>query len=107
MSRDRLIVEVHGIPAGALSRDADAFTFTYLTGYHGPCVSLTMPVRDQSYVFTGLPPFFDGLLPEGIGLEGLLRSRKLDRRDWMGQLRAVGRDVPGAVTLRDPKMDEL
>ena len=57
MSSDRLIVEVHGIPAGVLSRDAERYTFKYLTGYHGPSVSLTMPVRDQSYAFTDLPHF--------------------------------------------------
>ncbi len=60
-----------------------------------------MPVRTEPYTFDSLPPFFDGLLPEGVGLEGLLREQKLDRSDWMGQLLAVGADVVGAVTLEE------
>ncbi len=30
----------------------------------------------------GSPPFFDGLLPEGAQLEGLLRLRKIDREKY-------------------------
>lgn len=106
MSIEQLIVEVHGVVAGTLSRNPEGFVFSYHAGYRGPAVSLTMPVSDTPYRFEDLPPFFDGLLPEGVGLEGLLRSRKLDRNDWMGQLRAVGQDVPGAVTLRQTDEDE-
>lgn len=106
MSTDRLIVDVQGIAAGTLNQSGDGYAFTYREGYEGPPVSLTMPVREQPYLFDTLPPFFDGLLPEGFGLEGLLRAKKLDRNDWMGQLLAVGRDVPGFVTLRAPKPGE-
>jgi len=99
MSPDALLVSFHGVPAGHLVRTGKSYTFTYLTSYPGRPVSLAMPVRPEPYTFDGLPPFFDGLLPEGIGLEGLLREQKLDRDDWMGQLLAVGGDVPGAVTM--------
>ncbi|WP_156812382.1 HipA N-terminal domain-containing protein [Legionella tunisiensis] len=42
---------------------------------------------------------FEGLLPEGIMLEALLRKYKIDRNDYFGQLILVGRDVVGAVTI--------
>lgn len=92
-------VYVHDRPAGVLCEDSARYTFDYDAGYDGPPVSLTMPVRSEPYQFDRFPPFFDGLLPEGTMLEALLRQRKLDRTDYMGQLLAVGRDVVGAVTV--------
>ncbi len=49
------------------------------------------------------PPFFDGLLPEGILLEGLLKQRKIDKYDYFSQIVAVGNDLVGAVTVRENK----
>lgn len=106
MTTDRLIVEVQRKQAGTLTKTERGFEFAYRMGYDGPPVSLTLPVREQPYRFDSFPSFFDGLLPEGVGLEGLLRTRKLDRNDWMGQLLAVGGDVPGFVTLRASKQGE-
>jgi serine/threonine-protein kinase HipA len=51
------------------------------------------------FTFAGFPPFFEGLLPEGEMLEGLLRQRKIDRSDLFSQLVAVGGDTVGAVTV--------
>jgi serine/threonine-protein kinase HipA len=47
------------------------------------------------------PLFLDGLLPEGIQLEGLLKTRKIDRYDYFSQLVAVGNDMVGAVTVKE------
>ena len=63
-----------------------------------PCL-LTMPLSERELRFDGFPPFFEGLLPEGEMLDGLLRQRKIDRGDLFGQLVAVGEDVVGAVTI--------
>ena len=106
MKTDRLIIEVQRRTAGTLTRTDEGYEFAYRPDYNGPPVSLTLPVREQPYRFDSFPSFFDGLLPEGVGLEGLLRTRKLDRNDWMGQLLAVGGDVPGFVTLRASKQGE-
>ena len=93
-------VSVHGEPAGVLEEDGPtSFVFRYLDTYGGAPVSLTMPVSQREYRFEGFPPFFEGLLPEGEMLDGLLRQRKLDRGDLFGQLVAVGEDVVGAVTV--------
>ena len=96
----RATVHVMGAPAGVLEeRELGRFVFRYLDAYDGPPVSLTMPVATQEHSFDRFPPFFEGLLPEGEMLEGLLRQRKLDRDDLFAQLLAVGEEVVGAVTV--------
>ncbi|HMQ60150.1 MAG TPA: HipA N-terminal domain-containing protein [Flavilitoribacter sp.] len=91
---------VHDQPAGILkeSDDRNIFTFTYLPDYDGPPVSLTMPIVQNQFTFRGFPPFFEGLLPEGIMLEGMLRRLKIDKNDYFSQLMATGKDLVGAVT---------
>jgi len=75
------------------------YRFEYRDEYGGPPISVTMPVEQQVYRFDRFPPFFEGLLPEGINLEMLLRSQKIDRNDAFAQLVAVGADTVGAVTV--------
>jgi serine/threonine-protein kinase HipA len=96
---------MHGIPAGILEEIeiGKKYRFTYLEDYQGPPVSLTMPVADKEFVFDCFPPYFDGLLPEGILLEGLLKQRKIDKYDYLGQLIAVGNDLVGAITVQEIK----
>jgi len=62
-----------------------------------------MPLRKAPYEFGQFPSFFDGLLPEGEMLDGLLRQRKIDARDYFAQLMAVGEELVGAVTVREEK----
>ncbi len=96
-------VFLHGAQAGILEelRPKTEYRFTYNEDYTGPPVSLTMPVAGGSYTYDRFPPFFDGLLPEGIQLESLLRFRKLDRSDCFSQLVAVGSDMVGAITVEE------
>lgn len=95
-------VYVEGSPAGQLiQHSATAYRFAYAAGYSGPPVSLTMPVDAKEFLFESLPPFFEGLLPEGEMLEGLLRQKKIDRSDLFSQLIAVGADMVGAVTVEE------
>ncbi len=77
------------------------YTFTYDEKYSGVPVSLTMPVELKVFWFDTFPPFFDGLLPEGIQLDGLLRIKKIDRTDYFSQLIATGGDLVGAVTVEE------
>ncbi len=96
-------VSVHGRPAGVLEereRGRD-YIFRYFDGYQGDPVSLTMPVKQQAHVFDKFPPFFDGVLPEGVMLEGLLKIGKIDRNDLFTQLITVGGDLVGAVTVQE------
>jgi serine/threonine-protein kinase HipA len=96
-------VFMHGIPAGVLEeiQKGRSYRFSYREDYNGLAVSLTMPVEKTEFLFNNFPPFFDGLLPEGILLEGLLKQRKIDRHDYFSQLIAVGNELVGAVTVRE------
>ncbi|MBN2852135.1 MAG: HipA N-terminal domain-containing protein [Clostridia bacterium] len=96
-------VYVHGVEAGILSevKQGAEYVFEYHEGYDGPEVSLTMLPSRKKHEFNNFPPFFEGLLPEGIQLEGLLKLNKIDKNDLFSQLIAVGDDVVGAVTIKE------
>lgn len=96
-------VFVKDIEAGILSElvQGKEYVFEYLEDYKGPEVSRTMPTSQKVYTFDTFPPFFDGLLPEGIQLEGLLKIKKIDRSDYFSQLISVGKDTVGAVTVNE------
>lgn len=90
----------HGILAGLLiQNDNNQYQFIYQKEYGGPPISLTMPLEKQKFTFDFFPPFFDGLLPEGIQLEALLKKAKIDRYDFLTQLITVGSDLVGSVTV--------
>jgi serine/threonine-protein kinase HipA len=99
MSR-RAEVYQQGQLAGYLEAQAGGFwQFSYLPDYEGLAVSLTMPKRNEPYRFATFPPLFDGLLPEGLQLEALLRKHKIDRNDCFGQLMIVGADLVGSLSV--------
>ena len=94
-------VYIKGVEAGILSEiiKGKEYLFEYMEDYQGPEVSRTMSITEKVFKFDRFPSFFDGLLPEGIQLEGLLKTRKIDRSDYFSQLIAVGNDMVGAVTV--------
>ena len=96
-------VHVKGVEAGTLAEiiKGKEYTFEYVEGYNCPEVSRTMPVSERVFTYDSFPSFFEGLLPEGIQLEGLLKTRKIDRSDCFSQLMAVGNDMVGAVTVKE------
>jgi serine/threonine-protein kinase HipA len=98
-------VFVNGQEAGQLKEldFSKKFSFEYIPGYLGDPVSITMPIQQSRYEFSSFPPFFDGLLPEGYQLDGLLKIRKIDRNDLFSQLMAVGDDLVGNVTVKEVK----
>jgi serine/threonine-protein kinase HipA len=97
----KAIVLVHGKRAGILTEIAsNSYNFEYDENYDGDAVSLTMPTSYKKYNYKSFPPFFEGLLPEGVMLEGLLRIVKIDKNDYFSQLIATGNDLVGAVTVK-------
>lgn len=95
-------ISVNDIKAGVLEElQGTKYQFTYFDEYHDAPISLTMPLKNKVYHFNTFPPFFEGLLPEGIMLEALLRKYKIDRNDYFSQLILVGQDVVGAVTIKE------
>jgi len=95
-------VYMQGVFAGVLTEEVknSKYKFEYASSYKGEPVSNMMPVEDKVFIYNEFPPFFEGLLPEGILLEGLLKIRKIDRTDDFSQLLAVGEDMVGAVTVK-------
>jgi serine/threonine-protein kinase HipA len=96
-------IYVKGVEAGTLTeiQQGKEYLFEYLDGYAGLEVSKTMPKDIKVYRFDQFPPFFDGLLPEGTQLDGLLKIMKVDKKDYFSQLIAVGDDMVGAVTVKE------
>ena len=98
----KAIIYVHNTRAGVLSEEnSGGFQFTYDENYEGEAVSLTMPMSNTVYSFDKFPSFFEGLLPEGIMLEGLLKIGKIDKNDYFSQLISTGNDLVGAVTVKE------
>jgi serine/threonine-protein kinase HipA len=95
----KLKICVGGIPAAILTKEDNSFSLQSLNDYSGHAISLTMPIRSKTYNFDKFPPFFEGLLPEGIMLEMFLKKFKLDRTDYFSQLKIVGRDLVGDTTV--------
>lgn len=95
------IILTHGKRAGILTEVAtNDYNFEYDQNYEGEAVSLTMPTYHKKYSYKSFPPFFEGLLPEGAMLEGLLRIAKIDKKDYFSQLMATGNDLVGSVTAQ-------
>ena len=99
----KAVIKFNDIPAGIIEEYSrgQRYVFHYLSDYKGPPVSLTLPIENREFEFSKFPPFLDGLLPEGIMLDSLLRQRKLDKDDYLSQLIAVGEDLVGALTVEE------
>lgn len=92
-----------GICAGELTEieKEKKYQFIYADDYNGSPISLALPIIQKEYVFDEFPPFFEGLLPEGIQLDALLRLTKIDRNDFFSILLITGKDLVGSVTLEE------
>lgn len=88
--------------AGILEElDPHRYRFGYAPGYRGEPISLALPVREAPYEFEKFPSLFEGLLPEGLQLEAMLRQYKIDKQDLFKQLITVGEDVVGSLTIKE------
>lgn len=96
---------VNGVHAGMLEEIelGRKYRFKYDNDYDGAPVSLTMPLDRKEFMFDRFPPFFEGLLPEGDMLDGLIREKKIDPKDYFSQLMAVGGELVGNVTVEKGK----
>ena len=106
-----LDVYVGGAPAGALTQEGPGYVFAYLPDTPAErFVSLTMPVRLQSYVWPTLHPVFQMNLPEGHQKDTLRRKfgpvatiddlslLALTGRRTIGRVQAVA-NIPAAVSF--------
>ena len=91
-----------GTLAGILEElGQNRYRLVYASGYRGEPISLALPTREAPYEFDKFPPVFEGLLPEGLQLQAMLRLYKLDKKDLLKQLITVGQDVVGSLTVKE------
>lgn len=96
--------------AGTLVEDDEGFHFTYLNEYltskNAEPISLTIPLKKETFSSKILFPFFDGLIPEGWLLDIATKNWKLDERDRMSLLMATCMDCIGAVSIKELKEEK-
>lgn len=97
-------VYVGDVAVAVLARTRDGCDLRYLPDAvtaGKPRVSFTMPPREAPYTTHGdnLPPFFAGLLPEGVRLDALVRRVKTSRSDMYTLLMHVGDETIGDVSV--------
>lgn len=101
-------VYVRDMYAGILSETDDGYTFSYDTTYlnrdNAAAVSLTLPIREETYRSNILFPFFDGLIPEGWLLNVISRNWKIDRTDRFGLLLKACKDPIGNVSITETRV---
>ncbi|MDR1405520.1 MAG: HipA domain-containing protein [Candidatus Methanoplasma sp.] len=109
MTASELDVELYGTRIGSIRRDAGGFDFSAdpkafrRYGILSTVMSLAVPLSPR-YSASGKPRrqnFFAEILPEGRNLTWLAQTARLDERDVFGLLRRFGRDVAGALIIRD------
>ncbi len=105
-----------GRQAGRLERAGNDVVFRYDPGYcadpAAPPVATTLPKSVDPVVATGgsVPPFFAGLLPEGLRLTAVTAAARTSADDHLTVLLAIGADaigdiqvVPAGVAPTDPE----
>ena len=102
---DRAAVYKAGQLAGTLVRERDDVVFTYDDAYLAdpvaPAVAFSLP-KSAAPVRSGagaVPPFFAGLLPEGLRLEAMTAAARTSADDHLTLLLAVGADAIGDVQV--------
>lgn len=100
---DDIFAEQRDGPAVSLSMRADDSEAQRLLW-----ASITAPVFNGRYSARNealLPPFFQGLLPEGVFRDRLAQLRGCDPMDYFEMLAACGRDLPGNVYARPVELN--
>ena len=90
--------------AGTLAKESNKYIFTYDNSAKN-VVSVTMPIRVESWVSEKLHPTFEMNLPEGA-LKDTLRKRfsKIMSMDDLGMLKLIGPYVIGRVKYGKPEI---
>lgn len=98
-----LDVYLHTQLAGKLQQTSTGhLVFTYKQSYldmNGPPLSLSMPLREQSYLNAIAEPFFSNLLPDYDQRQKLAANLGLSVGNSFALLKNVGRECAGAVAL--------
>ena len=108
LALNRLNVFQSGRLVATLERTSNGCRFAYLPEAQPPgkppiAYRLTSPelVVQGKY---NLPPFFSGLLPEGVMRDALVSRARISGDDLFSQLALTGRDAVGDITVESPDL---
>ena len=101
MKENSLKVFVNNSLTGHLLKENGQYVFNYDADTHD-LVSLTMPIRSESWVSKTLHPIFQMNMPEGA-LKEVIKNHfsKIEKMDDMGFLKIIGPYVLGRVKFED------
>jgi len=94
-----MIEELDGQTSFSYGQTSFSYTPEWLARRDAKPVSLTLPLRAEPYVWKGLHPFFENLLPEGWLLEVSSKTLKISKDDPFGMLLATCSDCVGDVEI--------
>ena len=101
----------NGVFAGILKRTDQGceiiFDTDFLNDNNHPSFSYKIPKQSTAYTYKGvnLPPFFAGLLPEGLRLKALVNALKTSEDDLFSLLAAHGEGVIGDIYTTTPMLN--
>ena len=106
MREPKLKVFINQNLSGYLSYEEDKYIFNYIEDSQD-VVSLTMPIRSQSWVDKKLHPIFEMNMPEGALKEAIINSfAKIRKMDDIGLLELIGSYMLGRIKFNSPQKDE-
>ncbi|MCF7932198.1 MAG: HipA N-terminal domain-containing protein [Acholeplasmataceae bacterium] len=91
--------------AGVLEETDEGYSFSYDPDYikseNAVPVSLTLPIKNESFTSRTLFSFFDGLIPEGWLLNVVTRNWKIPENDRFAVLLVACKDPIGNVSIKE------
>jgi len=103
---DNLKVFINSIESGTLNHESNQYVFNYAKNSK-VLVSLTMPLRSESWTSKVLHPIFQMNMPEGALREVIKNTfSKIEKMDDMGFLKIVGSHVLGRVKFGNVAINE-
>jgi len=106
MNQNNLDVFINKEPSGKLSFEDEKYIFNYHDNSKD-VISLTMPIRKESWVSGKLHPVFDMNMPEGALKEAIKhRFSKIHKMNDMGFLKLIGPYMLGRVKFEKVVCDE-
>jgi len=106
MNENNLKVFINQTQSGVLSYEDDKYIFNYKEDAKD-VVSLTMPIRKQSWAHKNLHPIFQMNMPEGALKDAIKNSfAKITKMDDIGFLKLIGPYMLGRVKFNELKNDK-
>ena len=99
----RALVYFNAKQAGILEEIESGYRFTYSSDFIGKDIpiSVSLPLKNESYESKELFPFFEGILPEGAYLKIITSRFKVDKEDLFGIALKACEETIGAISIKE------